>query len=328
MRRVSDVLTRGLFFLAVLAGCSATGPGQQREGALATRPPGVELAAVPFFPQQEHACGPAALASLLVRSGVATDPLLLSDEIYLPGREGTLTPELTASVRRHGRLPEVLPAQLDSVFDAVAACHPVLVLQNLGLDWIPRWHYAVVVGYDLGRSEILLRSGSDARMRMSFFTFEKTWMRSGGFALIVLRPGEDPVAANAASWFATLAQSGAAVPAWTAATRKWPEDPQAWFGLGNAALTQVTPDGAAAVSAWREAIRVDPRFVPGYNNLALLLARRGALTEARGLIEQAHVLLSDPALPASASLREQVEDSRRQILAGQIRPDGGNAAAH
>ena len=25
----------------------------------------------------------------------------------------------------------------------------LLVLQNLGLSWLPRWHYAVVVGYDL-----------------------------------------------------------------------------------------------------------------------------------------------------------------------------------
>src|SRR2546422_3737218 len=35
---------------------------------------------------------------------------------------------------------------LSDLLAEVAAGHPVLVFQNLGLHWIPRWHFAVAVG--------------------------------------------------------------------------------------------------------------------------------------------------------------------------------------
>ena len=40
---------------------------------------------------------------------------------------------------------------------------PVVVLQNLGLSFAPRWHYAVLVGHDLATRELVLRSGDHPR---------------------------------------------------------------------------------------------------------------------------------------------------------------------
>src|SRR3569623_3150374 len=73
-----------------------------------------------------------------------------------------------AQQRRYQRLPNVLEPELAALLREVGAGHPVQVLQNRGLSWAPRWHYAVVVGYDLARDEVVLRSGTERRHRVSF----------------------------------------------------------------------------------------------------------------------------------------------------------------
>jgi len=60
------------------------------------------------------------------------------------------------------------------------------VLQNLALDWVPMWHYAVVVGYDLAADEIVLRSGRTKRQVMAMPTFERTWKRSRFWAMVTV----------------------------------------------------------------------------------------------------------------------------------------------
>ena len=42
-----------------------------------------------------------------------------------------------------------LKGGIHSVLPEIAAGNPVLVLQNAGWSWLPVWHYAVVIGYDL-----------------------------------------------------------------------------------------------------------------------------------------------------------------------------------
>src|SRR3569623_1363896 len=123
----------------------------------------VELDAVPFFPQERYQCGPAALATVLAWSGAAVTADQLVPQVYLPARQGSLQPELLAAARRYQRLPYVLEPDLAALLREVGAGHPVLVLQNLGLSWAPRWHNAVVVGYDLARDEVVLRSGAGRR---------------------------------------------------------------------------------------------------------------------------------------------------------------------
>ena len=42
----------------------------------------VELSAVPFFPQRDYQCGPAALATVFNYAGLAVDPEALIVEVY------------------------------------------------------------------------------------------------------------------------------------------------------------------------------------------------------------------------------------------------------
>ena len=102
-----------------------------------------ELAGVAFFPQDTHQCGPAALATVLVTTGVDTTPEQLVPEVYIPARRGSLQLEMLAAARRHGRIPWLLPPEFTALQAELAAGNPVLVLQDLGALGSRGWQYAV-----------------------------------------------------------------------------------------------------------------------------------------------------------------------------------------
>ena len=125
-------------------------------------PPRAEVAGVPFFPQEQYYCGPAALATVLSWSGLSVTQDEVAAQVYTPGREGTLRSDVVAAARRNGRLAVPVDRLADLTAE-LAAGRPVVVFQNLGLGWFPVWHYAVVVGYDLSAGDLVLRSGLEFR---------------------------------------------------------------------------------------------------------------------------------------------------------------------
>ncbi len=58
----------------------------------------------PFFPQEAHQCGPAALATVLNYRHIEVSPDDAHPQVFLPERKGSLQVELTASARRYGLL--------------------------------------------------------------------------------------------------------------------------------------------------------------------------------------------------------------------------------
>jgi len=164
-----------VFCLLVLNSCASTPQSSYiRSNGLDSLPSTVELTETPFYPQTQHQCGPAALATVLQYKGVEASPEKLSSQVYIPGRKGSLQVEMTAAARRHGMFPYQLEPSLTDLLTEIEAGNPVLVLQNLGFEWYPNWHYAVVVGYDIENQEIILRSGTTRRWVTSFEAFERT----------------------------------------------------------------------------------------------------------------------------------------------------------
>jgi hypothetical protein len=80
------------------------------------------------------------------------------------------------------------------------------VLQNLALDWYPVWHYAVAIGYDLNEGSVTLRSGQEQRSEMPIGTFERTWARSGHWAMLALPPGRMPASVSEADYLNAVAR--------------------------------------------------------------------------------------------------------------------------
>lgn len=286
----------GLLLAALLAAGCASHPVPPVSWPSSTV---TELEDTPFFPQTRYQCGPAALATVLVADGVAVTPEALSPQVFLPGRRGSLQLELVAATRRQQRLPYVLAPELDALFDEVAAGRPVLLLQNLGLSWIPVWHYAVVIGFDADREQVVLRSGTDRRRVMSAKRFTDTWRRGGRWAMVTVRADEIPRTARPLDWLAAanafeqLGQGALALSAYDSASRRWPESALVWQVLGNARYAAGDRHGARA--AYRAAVQRAPDAA-GYNNLAQTELELGCVDAARAALATARTL------PATAAV--------------------------
>ena len=272
---------------AALGGCAWITPrldAGERSTLQAFSPHQRELVDVPFFPQQAHECGPAALATVLVDAGIDADPEGIVPQTYLPGRQGSLQVELAAAARRHGALAYPVAPGLPAILKEIAAGNPVLVLQNLSLPIWPLWHYAVVVGYDVDRAEIVLRSGRRKRERMTFATFDSTWARGGRWGLVVLQAGHIPAGADERSYLRAalaLEQTGpadAARRAYRAALERWPDSLGAAIGLGNVEFAAGAFERAEEVL--RRAVERHPDAAAAWNNLAEVLAARDRFREA------------------------------------------------
>ena len=249
----------------------------------------VELTDTPFHPQKEFQCGPAALATVLGASGVRATPDEVKPLVYLPARRGSLQVEMQAAPRRYGRLSYELEPQFDAILAELAAQRPVLVLHNYGLPFLPRWHYAVVVGYDGGSDRIILRSGTTARQLMGARTFMRAWDNGDRWALVLLRPGELPASTNATRYLQSAAafERGAspadAKAAFEAASRRWPDQPLAWIGMGTAEYRRNAFEAAARDYA--SAVRLDRSNAGARNNLAMTFVELGCPAQARAQLD-------------------------------------------
>jgi len=301
-----------LLLIFCLAGCATP-----QVAALIARPPPAlpekaELASVPFYPQERYQCGPAALATALVFSGVATSPEALLSQVYLPEREGSLQTEMLAAARRQQRVAYRLAPQLEDVLQEIAAGTPVIVLQNLSFAFIPRWHYAVVVGYDRTTEEIVLRSGTTRRLVMSLSNFERTWARSDHWAIVAVPPERLPATAAEDAYVAAAValervSANAAQRAYAAALSRWPRNFVARIGSGN--LAYAMKDFAAAESAFRQATRDHPQAADAWNNLAQTLLEVGRKDEALGAAQRA-VALGGPRLMQYETTLKTISGSR------------------
>ena len=259
------LVSKALFSLAALLALGGCISLPQTEGLRASGyaglPARTELVDVPYYPQEDFMCGPTSLAMALNGVGVDATVSTLTEQVYLPGREGSLQVEMLAATRRNGALAYQLVPELRAVLQEVAAGTPVVALLNLsGTKILPLWHYAVVVGYDLEREEIIVRTGPNPRRVTALGLFEFLWMDGGYWAMVAVPPNRVPATAEeqpyaAAAAALELARRREAGVAYRALLSRWPENLVGLVGLGNvehaetAARTAVAIGGATLPAA-------------------------------------------------------------------------------
>jgi hypothetical protein len=278
------------------AGCAVLSPTPQLDALERALPAGVparvELDAVPFFPQTPFHCGPAALATVLVHAGFAqVTPEGLADQVFLPAREGALQVEMLAAARRAGAVPVALPGEFGTLFSELAAGVPLIVLQNLGLAIAPRWHYAVLVGYDLPRREVVLRSGTTRREMMAMSLFERTWARGGHWVIAALPPGRWPASARevdavqaALGFERAIADPAQRLKVYDSLVARWPDNLPGLIGLGTASAGLA--DWPRAAAAFERAARAHDSAA-AWHNLALARWELGQRDAARDAAQRA-----------------------------------------
>jgi tetratricopeptide (TPR) repeat protein len=296
--------------LLVFNGCAtvSTTKWYQDTGDL---PPKHELEAVPFYPQKAYQCGPASLAMALVWSGIKIDPDALTPQVYTPSRKGSLQPAMIAAARRQGRVAYPISGA-NMLLQEIAAGHPVIVLQNLGLSWIPVWHYAVVIGYDLNKGVVILHSGVTHQKKTSLRAFESTWARSGYWGLVILPPYRLPASGKESAYVSAVIglerarQWQAAAEGYQTALNQWPTSFSAHIGLSNSFYAQ--GDLNSAEQVLRKTTNLFPNKGAAFNNLAQVLWEQGKKQEAEEAARRA-VKLGGP-------LVEHYQKTLNEIQAG------------
>jgi tetratricopeptide (TPR) repeat protein len=171
---------------------------------------------------------------------------------------------------------------LPNLLKEVAAGHPVIVFENLALSWFPRWHYAVIFGYDLDHETVTLHSGPEAFKHWDMSRFERSWRLGDYWGLVVLPPGQLAATASeqdnarAAAALEEIGQTDAAKISYESILKRWPDSLVSMIGLGN--IEYQRKNFVRAVAYLQAAVKAHPESQAAQNNLQVALQ---ALKEAR-----------------------------------------------
>jgi tetratricopeptide (TPR) repeat protein len=237
---------RLLLSVAALFLTSCAGPAVQTEALLAgprDLPDKAAVSGVAFTRQTAHYCGPATLKMAMDWAGHGISLERAGEEVYTPGRKGSLQMDMISAARREGMLALQIQG-LKNLLRELAAGHPVIVLENLLFPWYPWWHYSVAIGFDLTEPAIVMHSGGKRDWHYDLRKFERNWKYADYWGLVILPPGELSAAAGdlehsaAAAALEQLGMLDKAEKSYHAILERWPGSFGALLGLGNVAFTR------------------------------------------------------------------------------------------
>lgn len=142
-----------------------------------------QIQGVPFFRQETHQCGQAALASVMGYHKKPVDMKRLFQETYNDSLKGSLLADLENYAKGLGFKTEAGRGTLQTIKDSILAEKPVIVLIDQGVWLAAKPHYIVVVGYD--EKGFIAHDGSQPWVLFRYRKFEKNWEKMGKPFLII-----------------------------------------------------------------------------------------------------------------------------------------------
>lgn len=306
-------LLLAIALLLAVAGCAGISPPKLEDYANHPVPAQHQIHNIPLISQQDFFCGPAALSALLHYHRQPESQADLAEQVFNERKAGTFQHDMLYALRTRGLIAAPVQNMHDLVAE-VAQNNPVLVLLNLAFSWAPKWHYAVVSGYDLDRQLLYLHGGRSKPEIMPFSTFGHTWRRSGYWGYVITRPPRLPATSDIhtlndlALRFEAINHMDAAAQTYRAIIVRHPKNAHAYFALGNLHLAQERP--AVAAELYSTALTLEPENHGAANNLAYALARQQKQAQACTTLN--HALSRTQADSADHAM---LADSKRELCA-------------
>ncbi len=262
-----------LWCAACLAGCaSSTVQTDALSNSAVSFKPSINNIA-PYIEQDVGHCGPATLAMAIAATGNSHNIDEITSQVYSPNTKGSLQESMISAARRQGYLAIPITG-FTSLLKELEAGNVVIVFENLGISWIPQWHYALVTGYNLKNKTLVMHSGPQPNQFIDMAEFELSWKLTNYWALVVLPPGEVSVSANeitqlqAAAALEKLAKYEDAKNAYLGILGHWPQSLIARIGLGNIFFN--LKQYQTSIHYLKSAVELHPDSVEAKQNLRIV----------------------------------------------------------
>jgi tetratricopeptide (TPR) repeat protein len=283
-----------LLLLLTTVGCVriSTAPRSQAAG-----PEARVVAGVPVLTFGIERCGAGSLSAVFAAYGDSVGIEELDAALPKAANGGVTSIDLILEARRRGYDARLVEGDPDAVRQSLAAGRPaILMLKVLELPGVSRdaYHYIVADGYDPGEDLVRVQFGDGKARWTTFDRLDSAWEPTRR-ATVLVAPGDGTAREdNTVRFAAALEAAGRPAEAADLYRRQLAgEEATAllWTNLGNAEAA--AGNRAAAESAYREALALDPAEPDTLNNLAWLLYDTGVydtgarLDEAEALAHRA-----------------------------------------
>lgn len=168
---------------AARSGPEGGGGGRGGRGGSA----GYFIEGVPFFPQSELMCGPAALASVLNFYGDAVALEEVSRAVYHSKLKGSLTIDLLLYAKERGFEARFYTGGLEDLKARLREKNPLILFLNLGYDFYPVGHYVVAVGYNEDMGVVVAHSATAREKVFGYGKLLGDWEKTG-FSTLLITP--------------------------------------------------------------------------------------------------------------------------------------------
>jgi len=145
---------------------------------------------VHFYPQLAYQCGPASLAGVLNYYGIDVTPDQIAMEIFRPDIGATVTMDMVLYARKKGGAAKWYSGSTHDIRCAIDAGVPLIVMVDVGVANISKYHYMVVIGYE--PDGIIANTGKDREKRIRWKKFLPRWDRAKRWTLRIEPRLSDP----------------------------------------------------------------------------------------------------------------------------------------
>ncbi len=162
-------------FCIVLCSCASAPPDSHNGG--------VVLEKVPFYPQEDHQCGPASLAGVLNYQGLGISPEEIASDLFSKSAGGTLTIDMALYPQRKGFFSLSYSGSMSDLREKIDSGYPLIVMVDYGFSVWQKNHFMVVVGYN--NDGVIANSGRKEHEFIENDSFLKIWRKADLWTLLV-----------------------------------------------------------------------------------------------------------------------------------------------